>query len=219
VGLSQNKILTPLRLYQKIKGVIKMKDNLKIAIIGCGGIGSYFIRSLSELIKRDLSGFNRINVMDITIIDYDKVEEKNLLYQNFEIEDLDRNKAEVLADRIGYKFINTKIEKSEQLAEYDLVVICADNNSVRNIIYEAGRPFLDLRSSGKTIMAYLTQKDDIEYLELTKDDGKKGGCQREEDISDRYIQCGNRIISEIGIQFLADYLRGETKQKKLIMTI
>jgi len=196
-----------------------MKDNLKIAVIGCGGIGSYFIRSLSEMIKRDLIGLNRVNPMAIDIIDYDKVEEKNLLYQNFEIEDLDRNKAEVLADRTGYKAINIKIELAEQIAEYDFIIICADNNEVRKIIYEAGRPFLDLRASGKTIFAYLTQKDDIEYLELTKDNGQKGGCQRNEDIEERHIQCGNRIIAEIGIQFLADYLRGETKQKKLILTL
>jgi molybdopterin/thiamine biosynthesis adenylyltransferase len=152
-----------------------MKDNLKIAIIGCGGIGSYFIRSLSEMVKRDLSGFNRINCMAIDLFDYDKVEEKNLLYQNFDIEDLDRNKAEVLADRTGYKAIAEKIERAEQLTGYDLVVLAVDNNEVRNLIYEAGRPFLDLRTNGKTIFAYLTQKDDPEYLNLTKDNGQKGG--------------------------------------------
>ena len=196
-----------------------MKDNLKIAVIGCGGIGSYFIRSLSEMVKRDLSGFSRINPMAIDLFDFDKVEEKNLLYQNFDIEDLDRNKAEVLADRTGYKAIAEKIDRAEQVAGYDLVVICADNNEVRKIIYEAGRPFIDLRANGKTILAYLTQKDDPEYLELTKDNGQKGSCQRAEDIEERHIQCGNRIVAEIGIQFLADYLRGEVKQKKLIITI
>jgi molybdopterin/thiamine biosynthesis adenylyltransferase len=196
-----------------------MKDNLKIAVVGCGGIGSYFIRSLSELIKRDLAGFNRINVMGIDIIDYDKVEEKNLLYQNFDIEDLDRNKAEVLADRTGYKAIAEKIERAEQLIGYDFVVMAVDNNEVRNLIYEAGRPFLDLRANGKTILAYLTQKDDAEYLALTKDNGQKGGCQRSEDIEERHIQCGNRVVAEAGIQILADYLRGETTKKSLILTI
>ena len=107
-----------------------MKDNLKIAIIGCGGIGSYFIRSLSEMVKRDLSGFSRINPMAVDLFDYDKVEEKNLLYQNFDIEDLDRNKAEVLADRTGYKAIAEKIERAEQLIGYDFVVMAVDNNEV-----------------------------------------------------------------------------------------
>ena len=196
-----------------------MKDNLKLAVVGCGGIGSYFIRNLSEMIKRDLSGFDKINPLAIDLYDYDLVEERNLNYQNFEVENLDKNKAEVLADRTGYKAIPEKIERAEQVAGYDFIVICADNNEVRNLIYEAGKPFIDLRANGKTIMAYLTQKDDPEYLELTKDNGQKGSCQRAEDIEDRHIQCGNRIIAEIGIQFLADYLRGEVKQKKLIITI
>lgn len=196
-----------------------MKNNLKIAVIGCGGIGSYFIRSLSEMVKRDLSGFSRINPMAVDLFDYDKVEEKNLLYQNFDIEDLDRNKAEVLADRTGYKAIAEKIERAEQLAEYDFVVMAVDNNEVRNLIYEAGRPFLDLRANGKTILAYLTQKDDKEYLELTQDNNQKGSCQRDIDIEERHIQCGNRVVAELGIQFLADYLRGETTRKSLILTI
>ena len=196
-----------------------MKYNLKIAVIGCGGIGGYFIRSLSELIKRDLAGLDKINIMGIEIIDYDKVEERNLLYQNFEIEDLDRNKAEVLSERIGYKAINTKIENLEQLVGYDLVVICADNNKVRLLTYESGLPFLDLRANGKNIMAYLTQKEDKEYLELTQENNKQGSCQREIDIEDKNIQAGNRVIAEIGCQFLLDYLRGEIKQKKLIMRI
>ena len=195
-----------------------MKIN-KLAIIGCGGIGSYLITSLSDLIKKDIAGLDEINVMGIDIFDYDLVEERNLNYQNFQIEDLDRNKAEVLADRTGYKARTEKIERAEQVVGYDLVVICADNNEVRKIIYEAGRPFIDLRANGKTIMAYLTQKDDPEYLELTKDNGQKGSCQRSEDIEERHIQCGNRIVAEIGCQFLADYLRGGVWQKKLILTI
>ena len=37
-----------------------MKDNLKIAIVGLNGIGSYFVRGLSELIKKDVAGLEEI---------------------------------------------------------------------------------------------------------------------------------------------------------------
>ena len=193
--------------------------NLKIAIIGCGGIGSYFITSLSDLIKKDIAGFTKINPLAVDIIDFDLVEEKNLSYQKFDVEHLDMNKAEVLANLTGYKAIKFKVENVAQLRDYDFIVLCVDNNEVRNIVYESELPFLDLRANGKTIMIYLTQKEDKEYLELTKDEGKKGSCQRNEDIEERHIQCGNRVVAEIGCQFLADYLRGEVKQKKLIITI
>jgi predicted dinucleotide-utilizing enzyme len=196
-----------------------MKSNLKVGIIGCGGIGSYFIRSLSEVIKKDISGFNKLNCMGIDLYDFDLVEEKNLSYQNFDIEHLDRNKAEVLAEITGYKAIIKAIDSAEQLKDYDLVVLCVDNNKVRQVVYNSGIKFLDLRASGKTFMAYLTEKDDTEYLSLTEDTGAKGGCQREEDLEDRHIQFGNLIIASIGIQLLADYLRGEITQKKIIMTI
>ena len=195
-----------------------MKIN-KLAIIGCGGIGSYFIRGLSEVIKKDISGFEELNIMGIDIFDYDLVEERNLSYQYFDIEHLGHNKAEVLAEMTGYSARAEKIERAEQLAEYDLVIMAVDNNEVRNLVYQAGRPFLDLRANGKTILAYLTQKDDAEYLTLTKDNGQKGGCQRSEDIEERHIQCGNRVVAEAGIQILADYLRGETTKKNLILTI
>ena len=198
---------------------MRSRDNLKIAIIGCGGIGSYFIRGLSELIKKDVSGLDRINPMAIDLYDYDIVEEKNLSYQNFDIEDLDRNKAEVLADRTGYKAIAEKIENAEQLTKYDLIVLAVDNNEVRNLVYLAGKPILDLRAKGKGIMAYLTQKDDPEYLNLTKDTGEKGGCQYDRDIEEKTIELGNRIVAEIGLQFLIDYLRNNIEKKNTILMI
>ena len=193
--------------------------NLKIAVVGCGGIGSYFIRGLSESIKKDITGFNAINVMGIDLFDYDLVEEKNLSYQNFDIEHIGQNKAEVMAEITGYKAKAEKIEIPEQLQEYDLVVMAVDNNEVRNIVYNSGVKFLDLRAKGTSVMAYLTAKGDNNYLELTKDDGTKGGCQYANDIEEKNIQMGNRIIAEIGLQYLVDYLRGKVETKNTILMI
>ena len=198
---------------------MRTKDNLKIGIIGCGGIGSYFIRGLSELIKKDISGLDRINIMGVDLIDDDMVEEKNLSYQNFDIEHLGRSKAEVLSELTGYKARAEKIEKAEQLVGYDLIILAVDNNEVRNIVYQSGKQFLDLRAKGKSIMAYLTQKDDLEYLEVTKDTGLKGGCQYGRDIEEKTIEFGNRIVAEIGLQYLVDYCRGKIEKKSHIEMI
>jgi hypothetical protein len=196
-----------------------MRDNLKIAVVGLNGIGSYFVRGLSELIKKDVSGLDRINVMGIDLFDFDTIEEKNFSYTIYDIEHLGRNKAEVLAEMTGYKARAEKIEKAEQLAGYDLVVLAVDNNEVRRIVYNSGVKFLDLRAKGKGVMAYLTEKDDIEYLELTKDTGEKGGCQYDRDIEEKTIELGNRIIAEIGLQYMVDYLRGKTEKKNTILMI
>jgi hypothetical protein len=195
------------------------RNNLKIAIIGLNGIGSYFVRGLSELIKKDISGLDKINVMGIDLFDFDTIEEKNFAYTIYDIEHLGRNKAEVLAELTGYKARAEKIEKVEQLEEYDLIVLAVDNNEVRNIVYQTEKPFLDLRAKGKGIMVYLTQKEDIEYIRLTENTGKKGGCQYEQDIEDKTIELGNRIVAEIGLQYLVDYLRGKIENKKHIEMI
>jgi molybdopterin/thiamine biosynthesis adenylyltransferase len=196
--------------------------NLKVAIIGCGGIGSYFIRSLSEVIKKDIAGFNKINPLAIDLIDFDLAEEKNFAYTIYDIEHLDRNKAEVLADITGYRAIKNEIKTVEQLDGYDFIILCVDNNKVRNLIYDSNIPFLDLRAKGSSIMAFLTRKEldnNNEYRELTIDDGAKGGCQYEADLEDRNIEFGNRIIAEIGLQILKRYLKGEVEHKNYILMI
>ena len=63
-----------------------MNDNLKVAVIGLNGIGSYFVRSLSETIKKDIQGIRKINPLGIDLIDYDTIEEKNLAYTVYDIE-------------------------------------------------------------------------------------------------------------------------------------
>jgi len=196
-----------------------MKNNLKICIIGLNGIGSYFVRGLSELIKKDVVGLDRINIMGIDLFDFDTIEEKNFSYTIYDIEHLGRNKSEVLSEMTGYKARTEKIERAEQLSDYDFIILAVDNNEVRNLVYQAGRPFLDLRAKGKAVMVYLTQKDDTEYLNLTQDTGEKGGCQYDRDIEEKTIELGNIIVSALGLQFLVDYLRGKTEKKNLIMTI
>jgi len=196
--------------------------NLKVAIIGCGGIGSYFVRSLSEIIKKDVAGFGKINPMGIDLIDFDLVEEKNLSYQNFDVEHLGLNKAEVLAEITGYKGIKEEVNNVAQLREYDFIILCVDNNKVRNIVYNSEIPFLDLRAKGTGIMVFLTSKEEDriqEYLNLTEDTGEKGGCQYENDVESRDIEFGNRIVAEIGLQILKRYLKGEIKHKNYILMI
>jgi len=199
-----------------------MKDNLKLAVIGLNGIGSYFVRALAETIKKDVAGFGKINPLAIDLYDDDIIEERNLSYTIYDVEHLDRTKAEVLAELTGYRAKVKKIESAEQLNDYDFIVLCVDNNKVRNLVYESDKPFLDLRANGKAVMVYLTKREldtDKDYLNLTEDDDIKGGCQREEDLEDRSIEFGNRISAEIGLQFLASYLRGEIKNKKYIFMV
>ena len=60
----------------------------KILIIGAGGIGSFLISFL-----------DRIGLYNITVFDPDKVEKKNITYQNFLESDIGENKAKVMEKR------------------------------------------------------------------------------------------------------------------------
>jgi len=117
----------------------------KIMIIGAGGIGSYLIPFL-----------NRIGLYDITVYDDDNVEEKNLTYQNYSEDDVGTTKVSALKSKMS----NITAEPymvlvKKQLANYDLVVCCADNLAVRRLLYQEGygsdceNKWLDLRSQGR----------------------------------------------------------------------
>ena len=61
----------------------------KVMIIGTGGIGSYLVDFLS-----------RIGIYDITVFDDDKLEEKNLTYQNFMADMVGQTKVNALNNRL-----------------------------------------------------------------------------------------------------------------------
>lgn len=133
----------------------KLKQR-KLLIIGAGGIGSY----LASFLERISEG--RQALYDITIYDDDKVEEKNLSYQNFSVEDIGKAKVKVLGNKIGIQSaINDKREHqvltAKQLTEkkYDLVICCVDNLAARRLLYKTGHgedsavKWLDLRAQGR----------------------------------------------------------------------
>lgn len=118
--------------------------NYNIFIVGVGATGSQLLPFLTQLL-------NSCNRAKITLIDRDKVEEKNLRNQKFNLYDLNQNKAQILADRytavypslkIGY--VDDFILDKEQLINLinkdthsiPVVVSCVDNNASRVIFNE-----------------------------------------------------------------------------------
>lgn len=71
---------------------IMTRNKLNIHLIGAGGTGGY----AAEYLARLLAGGEHT----IHIYDGDMVESKNLKRQNFTVADLDRNKAEILCERL-----------------------------------------------------------------------------------------------------------------------
>lgn len=119
------------------------KDPIEIIIIGAGGTGGYLVRDLSRFLY-SLDKRLQVPTMDIqvTIVDGDMVEEKNILRQNFLPQDIGLNKAEVLAKRHSKAFGLNISYISEMYGSYSfsiakknrIIVGCVDNNAARREI-------------------------------------------------------------------------------------
>jgi hypothetical protein len=72
----------------------------KIFVFGCGGTGSRVVPLLAQFIK----SCPWVPNPEMYIFDFDIVEEKNLLRQNFISSDINKNKASILANRYSKAF-------------------------------------------------------------------------------------------------------------------
>lgn len=115
---------SPLNIYGKVE----------IAVVGCGGNGSWFIPHLCRIVadfqKRTNAEFN------ITLYDGDKVEEKNIGRQNFIVKDVGEFKSEVLSRRYGGAYGLDVCYSTEYVKNLSssIVIGCVDNNATRKIL-------------------------------------------------------------------------------------
>ncbi len=109
----------------------------KVLIIGCGGLGS----NVSNILVR--TGF-----INFTIIDFDKVELKNLNRQQFFTSDIGKNKVDVLKKNlleinpelkiksINKELDNKKLENIIKTYDPDVVIEAVDKEYTKTMIFE-----------------------------------------------------------------------------------
>jgi len=104
---------------------MKLDSNAMIYIVGCGGVGSFLAPTLCMLVGKD----------NVTLIDGDTLERKNLNRQLFNESDIGRNKADALAERYGCAFVPEWY--SESLMTHhksDWIIGVVDNHIARRAI-------------------------------------------------------------------------------------
>jgi len=174
-------------------------------VIGAGGIGSYFIATIDNLI--DNEQFN--NNWTFNVVDDDKVELKNIRYQNFKYSNIDEYKVDALEE----KYLNLEYEVKRvtlnDLSKYDLIIVCADNNIIRREVYknwkEYSIPFIDSRSNGRAVGLYSSDTED--YLGTIDESTESFSCQFPYQLAKNEVELGNRIIAQILAQALLNYNR------------
>jgi len=106
------------------------QGHFTVTVVGCGGTGSFAAEGLARLLPLRA---------DLVLIDPDRVEERNLIRQNFRRDELDRFKAEVLAQRLSYSYFrpiaySTLPIKATELRYPGIIVGCVDNGPARRDI-------------------------------------------------------------------------------------
>ena len=182
-------------------------------VAGAGGINSWFLRHIDQLIKKDqIPSF-----ASFTIFDGDDVEQKNVLYQDFELTDVLENKAKTLGNRYDMIAKAKFIKNPKDFDPFDTIVCGVDNKKFREMLfrYVATHPdkyWIDMRSEGRAVTIYTkNKKNTLEHMltTLPKEDVEDTSCQLEYELSSGIVQLGNQISSIIGAQYLLNFIRGE----------
>ena len=180
-------------------------------IIGAGGIGSFLIPLL-----------DKVGLYDITVADPDKVETKNLPYQNFQAKDVGQNKALVM--EYNYESTNKAskfpILTEKQMQGYDLVICCVDNLSVRRTLYNSKVKWLDLRAQGRNCAMVSFKADPKMYDTLLA--GKDGSfsCQGDSwDGSNKGVHFMQVAIAGLGAQWTQRFFNGEEVKEYTVLNM
>lgn len=199
------------------------------AIIGAGGIGSYFCAHLHKAVNNVQFGPTTTKG-SFTVFDPKHVDEDNVFHQDFVRQyEMNYNKATVMATRYGFLSVPRKIVESD-LSNYNSFIVCADNKAVRNMIYEHctryNKPFIDLRCQADTY-AFYTEK--VPYAELmtslgsTEEERNSAtgySCMTAQDKAIYKLHMGNAAVAIAGIQLLLARWRNEPyPYKKDLVTV
>ena len=108
------------------------RGRFAVTVVGCGGTGGFVAEGLCRLLPA---------TTDLVLVDHDRVEERNLIRQNFSPEDLGNFKSEALALRLAQRYSRPIAYSTFPIALTEvkvpgLVIGCVDNGPARREIAE-----------------------------------------------------------------------------------
>jgi molybdopterin/thiamine biosynthesis adenylyltransferase len=191
-----------------------------IGIAGAGGIGSNLIAILFDY------GFNRkqfdYGSVDVDIYDDDVVDLKNLLHQNFKMDDIGKYKVKILEERYEVKPI-TRFMEEKDFKKYDVIFSCVDSMEFRRNLYNYTMEknvklfWVDGRCTSRQGALFNSNLAPEELKKYITNDDIRGGCllnyEKEQNISHTLPF----IVAGMMVQAFLNFLRGEKTDKKLFM--
>jgi len=190
------------------EGEIKMR---KVLVIGAGGIGSFLIPLL-----------DKVGLYDITVADPDRVETKNLSYQNFREGDVNLYKVGSMKARFNSVKLISKypILTEKQMQGYDLVICCVDNIGLRRTLYNTSVKWLDLRAQGRNAALVSHNADPKMYDTLLAGEEGSFSCQGDSwDGSNKGVHFMQVAIAGLGAQWIQRWFNGEEVKEYTVINM
>lgn len=144
-----------------------INQKFKIVVFGAGSLGSFITLNLAKM------GFN-----DITVYDFDKVEEKNIPNQFYRMQDIGKQKVEALKEiikeftDIEIRTVDLKVtDKTELPLELNnLYILTFDTLEARRIIFNKLKDLncvvLDVRAGGEEFSIQVADTSKFEDLKV-----------------------------------------------------
>ncbi len=113
-----------------LNNVFTQSDHFAVMVAGCGGTGGFAAEGLCRTLPENA---------DLVLVDFDRVEEGNLVRQNFFPEDVGEIKSEALANRLARKYrrpiaYSTYPIAMTRLPVSGIIIGCVDNGQARRDI-------------------------------------------------------------------------------------
>jgi molybdopterin/thiamine biosynthesis adenylyltransferase len=193
----------------------------KIAIAGAGGIGSNLLSILFDY------GYNRkqFSYMDVEvdIYDDDTVDIKNLLHQNFKIDDVGKHKVKVLEEKYIAQGIARRMTEDD-FSKYNVIFSCVDSMSFRKSLYEYGWKvgndelfWVDGRCTSRQGALFTSDMLKPALEPFINDSQEEGGCllayEKEQNISHTLPT----VVAAMMVQAFLNKLRGQQTFKSVFM--
>jgi molybdopterin/thiamine biosynthesis adenylyltransferase len=193
----------------------------KIGIAGAGGIGSNLLAIFFDY------GFNRKQfdyaAMQVDIFDDDTVDLKNLLHQNFKLDDVGQYKVSVLEEKYVVNGIKKRMTEKD-FKNYDMIFSCVDSMPFRKALYEYGWAsgknklfWVDGRCTSRQGALFNSDlpKDQLQpYVDSSQEEG---GCLLAYEKDQNISHTLPTIVAGMMVQSFLNKLRGQQTFKSVFM--
>ena len=192
----------------------------KIVIFGVGGVGSWMVRFLPKLDTE----LGRAGIKEIHLVDFDLVEQKNLLYADYDAADVGKLKINALAQRYGNNSIKIVPHDAEIVESNDITalklgaktqtlgVLTVDSLTARGVISKSFSRFVDARVEENQYTILTSDFAGYASFNESSDPARRGSCFVAPKVR---LEATHMICASMATQLVLAMMRNEEHPKMI----